>query len=58
MAADADYRIATATVEVKAGTGNVVRTARIIVKHLTAMADELETLGSEDAALPADPFGQ
>jgi transcription initiation factor TFIIIB Brf1 subunit/transcription initiation factor TFIIB len=32
----------TITVAVKADTSSVARTARIIARHLTAMADELE----------------
>lgn len=34
--------MSTATVAFKADTDSIVRQARIIAKHLTAMADELE----------------
>jgi hypothetical protein len=60
------HRIASATVEVAADTSALTRTARIIARHLTAMADELDGVGGHpflgeelppDAGMPA-PCGE
>ena len=45
------------TVAVKAETGHLIRFARIVAKHMTALADDLEALNGPDDSLAA-AYGQ